>query len=117
MKSQLESDPGLHQLAVRALWSCYVIEKYVCPFKVARSGLHYIKSCCGSELSMKLSPHLSGLSHLLDTMQLPSSEYEDLGSYFFSSAIAIRKLLSRVTDLVSYNSAFIYDDIKACTLY
>lgn len=60
-----------------------------------------------SELSMKLSPHLSGLSHLLDTMQLPSSEYEDLGSYFFSSAIAIRKLLSRVTDLVSYSSAFI----------
>lgn len=34
MKSQLENDPGLHQLAVRAFWSCYVIEKYVCLIKI-----------------------------------------------------------------------------------
>lgn len=59
-----------------------------------------------SELSGKISGHLSSLSDLLETMQLPSSEYEDLGSYFFSSAIALRKLIGRVMDLVPYSGRF-----------
>lgn len=58
-----------------------------------------------SELSGKLSGHLVSLSELLETMQLPSSDYEDLGSYFFSSAIALRKLICRVMALVQYSGA------------
>ncbi|KAL3457035.1 hypothetical protein BJX64DRAFT_293545 [Aspergillus heterothallicus] len=84
LKRRIAADAQFHQLAVRAFWACYVLEY---------------------ELTGKLSPHLHSLSDLLDTMHLPHSEYEDLGGYFFSSAIALRKLIERVMDLVRYSGS------------
>lgn len=89
LRSRIASDRIYGDLCARAYWACYSTEYELQPY-IAYSTCFF--------------------QNLHEVVPLPTSDYDEPGLYSFLSEIALRRIVSRAWNGVSWNRAMLLDD-------